>query len=301
MAGFSDLQIMSKEIDRSKFTDSNLIKMKETFPHLDNDTLGRYLIARNNNLEKSTEMLQKSELWKFTHSLILKEDIKVPFNKGIVYVRGTDKEGHPLIVIRNRLNFPDMPDISMEDKAKTVLWWVEYAIAQLPDDKSKFTILVDRTGVTKENQDPDFTKTFPNLMQGLHPERLHKAIVFPSGVLFWGFWNMIKWFLDPVTRAKVAPMMYLVGVQEFVDDEYIPADMGGKSQYCFNPDGYADPYDEYEVERLRAQRAKQVESTGRVTRPFFSFDEEHMDTTGYDARKDPHVTGDVSESEGESS
>lgn len=32
-------------------------------------------------------------------------------------------------------------------------------------------------------------------------------------------------FLDPVTRDKVQPMLMFVGVQQFIDDKYIPASM----------------------------------------------------------------------------
>jgi hypothetical protein len=35
----------------------------------------------------------------------------------------------------------------------------------------------------------------------------------------------VKWFIDPVTAAKVQPMMYQSGVEEFIDRMYIPKSM----------------------------------------------------------------------------
>lgn len=39
-------------------------------------------------------------------------------------------------------------------------------------------------------------------------------------------------------------MVYLKGVQEFIEDEHIPAHMGGKDDYAFNMNDFADPYPE---------------------------------------------------------
>ncbi len=50
-------------------------------------------------------------------------------------------------------------------------------------------------------------------------------MLFLGGFVFYGVWNMIKWFLDPVTQAKVQPMLALSGVQQYIDDEFIPRDM----------------------------------------------------------------------------
>jgi hypothetical protein len=61
--------------------------------------------------------------------------------------------------------------------------------------------------------------------QSNFPERVHRVIVYPSGFVFYGIWNIVKWFLDPVTQAKVQPMLALSGVQQYIDDEYIPKDL----------------------------------------------------------------------------
>lgn len=60
----------------------------------------------------------------------------------------------------------------------------------------------------------------------MYPERLHRAIVYPSGMVFYAAWNLIiKWFMDQVTRDKVYPARYYSDVQELVDEKYIPKSM----------------------------------------------------------------------------
>jgi len=248
----SQIVIKSKDIDRSKFTDEKLRKMKEHFPHLDDDTLARFLIARNNKLKLAVPLLQGAESWRSLHYPILKMDCLEILSKGIMKMRGVDKEGRPLLVVTSKLLNPKERDL--EEMARAVIWWAEHAIRALPDDKSKYTILFDRTDAGLQNQDTEFTKFFTQVFQRMYPERLHMAIVYPSGVLFWTVWNIVKIFLDPVTRNKVKPCMYFYGVQEHIADEHIPVHMGGKCTYQFSPDDYQDPYPAEVIEKALQSR-----------------------------------------------
>ncbi len=78
------------------------------------------------------------------------------------------------------------------------------------------------------------------MLQNNFPERLHRAIIYPSGLVFYGIWNVIKWFLDPVTQAKACPVIYLSGVQQYIDDEYIPTRLGGSCDYEYNHEHFED-------------------------------------------------------------
>jgi len=244
-------EIKSKDIDKSKITAENMNKLHAAFPTLDADTLARYLIARKNKVKASTKLLTNAENWRAQHWPVLRADCVNEINKGKIYVRGTDKDGRPLLIFRTR--FHDAKNRDPEEMAKMVMWWTEQAIKALPADKSKYTILFDRTDAPG-SQDLEFVKYFSKLFQDAYPERLSKLIVYPSGVVFWSIWNIVKWFLDPVTREKVAPCMYFYGVQEHIADEYIPAIMGGKCTYEFNPGEYVDPYPEELVMSTMARR-----------------------------------------------
>jgi hypothetical protein len=150
---------------------------------------------------------------------------------GVLYTHGVDKEGRPLFIVHATRHDPK--NRSIEELAKAALWTVEHVLSRLPDDKTKYTVLIDRTDAGILNQDIEFTRTFSKLFQDQHPERLHRAVVYPSGLLFWSIWNVVKWFMDPVTREKIAPVYYLSGVQEYIDDDNIPAVMVRDDLFLF--------------------------------------------------------------------
>jgi hypothetical protein len=213
--------VTSKDIDTTKISPGNFVAMKATFPDIDDSTIARYLLARNNDLQKATDLLSKAAAWRAKRLPVLKQDCAEEVAKGVMYAHGTDKEGRPLLIVHVAKHDPANRDV--ERCAKAAMWWMEHMIKLLPPDKSKYTILVDRSG--SSNSDIEFTRQFSKLFQDQHPERLYRAIVYPSGVVFWSLWNVVKWFFDPVTRSKVAPVVYFNGVQEFIDDEHIPASM----------------------------------------------------------------------------
>lgn len=59
----------------------------------------------------------------------------------------------------------------------------------------------------------------------MYPERVTRCILYPSDVVFYSLWNIAKWFFDPVVREKMKPMMYLSGVEEYIDRQHIPVSM----------------------------------------------------------------------------
>ena len=77
--------------------------------------------------------------------------------------------------------------------------------------------------------------------QNNFPERLHRAVIHPTGLVFYGLWNVIKWFLDPVTQSKAAPVVYQSGVTAYINPEHIPRHLGGESDYEFNHEDFPDP------------------------------------------------------------
>jgi hypothetical protein len=117
----------------------------------------------------------------------------------------------------------------------------------MPKDKSKFTLVVDRTNASSVNQDIDLMEHIAGIFQVIlallicvsssslrkanFPERLHRVIVYPTGFMFYGIWNLVQYFLHPTTREKVCPQMSTQGCLQFVDPEYLPVTMGGTSTY----------------------------------------------------------------------
>ena len=111
-------EITSNDIDKSRITNVNMNKLKAQFPNLDANTLARYLIARNNKIKASTDLLTKAENWRSQHWAVLRSECVGEINKGKVYVRGVDKEGRPLLIFRSRMHNPK--DRDPEEMVKMV-------------------------------------------------------------------------------------------------------------------------------------------------------------------------------------
>jgi len=229
------------DLDTKKYTKEQWEAFKQAFPAVDDRTRARFLIARNGDVEKSTALLNGHLEWKAANWPVLKSTCEKEFAVGRCYVRGTDKEGHPLIIFHTRLHHPTERDL--EELGRMVVFVFEQAIKLLPPNMNKVTVLLDRSNA-HNGADFEFMKYFANIMQNNYPERLYRTIVYPTGFLFYGIWSIAQVFLDPVTREKVKMVMYLSGVQEYIADECIPSEMGGQSTYKFNPNDYTDPYPE---------------------------------------------------------
>jgi hypothetical protein len=227
------------DLDASKYTEEQMNIMKQTFPGVDTVTLARFLIARNGDTSKSIPMLQDHFAWKEKSWPALKCTFTKEFNTGKAYVKGTDLEGHPLIIFHTYLHDPLNRDV--EELVRMAIFVFECAIAQLKDKKCKVTVLINRVNAGS-GSDIEFARHLTTLLSNNYPERLYRTVVYPSSIVFYGIFQLVSVFLDPVTRNKVKPVMYLSGVQEFIANEHIPAMMGGESDYKFNPDDFEEPY-----------------------------------------------------------
>lgn len=156
-------KITSTDINPDKYSISNLEAMRVAFPQCEDEELARYLIARNDDLDKAKAQLQKALDWRAGFFPIMKEDCGDEFQAGKLISYGEDKEGRPVMFWNARLNIGSERDL--EKLAKTVVWWTEYTIRRMPPQYSKFTILMDRVGFTRENADMDFAKHVSSIMQ----------------------------------------------------------------------------------------------------------------------------------------
>lgn len=227
--------IKSTDIDPTKFTFENLVKIRAHFntdpeDTIDDSTFARYLIARNNDLALAIDQLERVRLWRSLNTPIEKDSVALEMAKQIIYPHGFDKEGHPLLIVNPRNIIIQERD--MKTLAMMAIYLIDYMIkTKMPDNKSKFTIMLDRSSV-KEN-DLEFIKKFNPIFKDLYAERIYTVLAHPSGMVFYAVYNIIKWFLDPNTRDKVRPILYQVGLEDFVNREFISKTIGGDCDFVF--------------------------------------------------------------------
>jgi len=248
------------DLDASKYTTEQFAVMKDAFPGVDTVTLARFLIARNGDTTKSIPMLQAHLAWKEQSWPALKVSFQVELNTGKAYTQGFDREGHPLIIFHTNLHNPAERDV--DELLRMSIWVFECAIAKLPDKLCKVTVLINRVNAGS-GSDIEFARQLTGLLSNNYPERLYRTIVYPSSIVFYGIFQVVSLFLDPVTKNKVKPVMYLSGVQEYIADEHIPEVMGGCSTFKFNPDDCVDPYPE---DVIKAKLLKDSAAATAVTK-----------------------------------
>ena len=145
---YQNIKIQSEDIDRNSFSINNLSSLKESFPDLDNDTLARYLIAKNNDYIAAFDQLTRSENLRKEYTHVKKAQCLHEIAKGKAYIHGHDKQGRPLMIIHLRKH--DLEDRDLNEMIKMTMWWVEQAIHKMPKNCSRFTVLVDRSDCEKQ-------------------------------------------------------------------------------------------------------------------------------------------------------
>lgn len=86
----------STDLDSTKYTPEQFLEFKAKFPSISDQTLARFLIARNGDVEKASTLLNSHLEWKNASWPYLKESLMPDIGTGKIYVRGVDKAGHPI-------------------------------------------------------------------------------------------------------------------------------------------------------------------------------------------------------------
>ena len=136
---------------------------------------------------------------------------------GKVYVRGYNKEGRSLIYMYNDRNNTNHELNNM----RHLCWNIEKAIActrrksreiggndcddgkkKLPLDKH--CLIMDMSNFSMRSAPPLSTSKFTlDILQKHYPERIYRIYVCHAPFAFRMFWNLVKPFIDPITKEKV--------------------------------------------------------------------------------------------------
>ncbi|CAN1835760.1 Phosphatidylinositol transfer protein 3 [Linum perenne] len=194
----------------------------------------RYLEARNWNVEKAKKMLKDTLEWRSSYK---PEEIRWPeiAHEGetgkIFRASFCDRQGRSVLILR-----PGMQNTkSFEDQIRHLVYLLENAVLNLPEDQEKMSILIDYTGWSITNKVPIKTahETI-SILQNHYPERLAVAFFYSPPRIFQAFWKVVKYFLDPRTIEKVK-FVYpknqesVEVMRAFFDDHNLPAVFGGES------------------------------------------------------------------------
>ncbi|XP_074262988.1 uncharacterized protein LOC141585837 [Silene latifolia] len=217
------------------------------------DSISRYLRARNWNVKKATKMLKETLKWRVQYKTddIRWEDIASEADSGKIY-RSTsvDKKGRPVLVMRPSCQNSN----SVAGQIKYFVYCMENAILNLPPNQEQMVWLVDFWNFSLSNISIKSTKETAYVLQNHYPERLGMAILYNPPRMFEQFYSVVKPFLEPKTRNKVK-FVYaddansIKIMEEIFNMDQLEPSFGGKSTESFDIQKYAQRMKEDDVKK----------------------------------------------------
>lgn len=207
-------------------------------------SISRYLAAQSWNVKKAAKMLKASLKWRldFKPEEIRWDDVASEAETGKIYRSNyKDKHGRPVLVMRPRCQNTK----SVEGQMKYLVYCMENAVVNLPEDQEQMIWLVDFRGYTLSNFSIKVTKETAHILQDYYPERLGIAILYDAPKIFEPFWKLAKPFLDPKTVSKVQ-FMYSDDpnskkmMEELFDMSLVESAFGGDDKADFDVNKYAE-------------------------------------------------------------
>eukprot|EP01135_Chromosphaera_perkinsii_P006008 Nk52_evm3s379 gene=Nk52_evmTU3s379 len=210
---------------------------RKAFESFEDSLLVRFIIARDYNIDKATDMFQKYVEWRKTfqpHKLDLRA-LSSEHQKGSVYFHRFDKNMQPCVVLHIAKNVPENTDKDIF--LKLIVYYVERAIKLSPmEANGRFTLLVDFKGLSLSNNDLGSTKDLFALLASYYPERLGSCFLVEAPWVFNAVWYAIKNVLPPKTVQKISFIKKKTNLLKFFEPENLQQCFGGKSAYTFKWD-----------------------------------------------------------------
>lgn len=204
----------------------------------------RFVRARKWDVDKSLAMIAKTLHWRIKETdteKILREGDRIPIEKkqtGMViqlekqkaYMRGVDKQGRPIVIIRPRLHFSK--EQSVEEVEQYVILVIEMVRMSLKEPYvDAAAIIFDLSDFTMANMDYNSLKFLIGVFEAHYPESLGKLFVHKAPWIFPPIWNIVKNWLDPVVASKISFTKSAKDLEEFIDKKFIPESLGGEDKF----------------------------------------------------------------------
>ncbi|KAI1858739.1 hypothetical protein JX265_010401 [Neoarthrinium moseri] len=242
----------------------------------------RFLRARKWDVEKAMVMLVSAMAWRDERNIegtIIHtgEDVAfkdhpsaddkafiAQYQSGKSYVRGTDKEHRPIYVIRVALHDPQLQ--SAEAMESYILHNIESIRILIKPPNDKCCLIFDMTGFGLRNMDFHVVKFLVSVFEARYPETLGLVLIHSAPFVFWGIWNIIKGWLDPVIASKIHFTRKKTDLLQFVSEDNLQTGYGGTDSWTYT---YSEPVTG-ENARLKEEekKAKIQEERSELIREF---------------------------------
>ncbi|KAK7943069.1 uncharacterized protein PG986_012182 [Apiospora aurea] len=170
---------------------------------------------------------------------------------GKCVVRGVDKDGRPVCVVRVRQHFSR--DQSEEVLKRWIVYIIETARLAYTPPCDTAAVIFDLTGFGMGNLDYVPVKFIIQCFEANYPEMLGKVIVHKAPWFFPGIWKLVStWIADPVIASKICFSTSAKDLGQYMDPDRLPKELGGK-----------DPWEYTYLEPEAGENAKMGETAER--------------------------------------
>eukprot|EP01112_Ceratiomyxa_fruticulosa_P019230 TRINITY_DN6268_c0_g1_i1.p1 TRINITY_DN6268_c0_g1~~TRINITY_DN6268_c0_g1_i1.p1 ORF type:complete len:244 (-),score=36.19 TRINITY_DN6268_c0_g1_i1:103-834(-) len=198
----------------------------------DDMKLLRFINAREWKVEESYNMIFESLKYRsgfqgIGASNITEDTVPTEIKRNKGYVHKTDNLGNCVsyLLCKNHDS-----SVDFEELQRFVIFKLDevsrICSSLYPVDKT--TIVFDLTDIGIKNLDFRYLRFFIECLQNHYPNYLQHALVFNAPFIFWGFYQLIKNFIDPKTIKKV----HFVSQKDFLNffpPQNLPTQYGGGS------------------------------------------------------------------------
>ncbi|KAF4119941.1 SEC14 [Geosmithia morbida] len=177
----------------------------------------------------------ESVMFETSHTQCVK-DFVAQYKSGKSYVRGTDKDLHPVYVIKVKLHDPHAQ--SSQTMESYVLHNIESIRLLVREPNDKACLIFDLTGFGLRNMDFHLVKFMIQVFESRYPETLGLVLVHNAPFIFWGIWSVIKGWLDPVIASKIHFTRGNGDIERFIANDRRQKSYGGDDTWEYK---YVEP------------------------------------------------------------
>ncbi|KAI1810825.1 CRAL/TRIO domain-containing protein [Poronia punctata] len=234
----------------------------------------RFLRARKWDVPKAMAMLVSAVNWRVQRnisgtivrtgeSVALKaaeeqsEDDKgfiSQYRSGKSYVRSTDRENRLVYIIRVKYHDPRAQ--SGDSMESYVLHNIENLRILLRPPEHKCCLIFDLTNFGLKNMDFHVVKFLITVFEARYPETLGLVLIHNAPFVFWGIWNMIKGWLDPVIASKINFTRKTADLLKFIPEENLQSFYGGKDKWEYE---YIEPVPGENARLEEAEKREEID------------------------------------------
>jgi len=227
---------------------AELVKMGITDPLYGDSYLLRFLRARNFDLPKTLQMWRAFIQWRKDNNVEAVLNMEFPeINAAKQYYEHgffkTDKTGRPIYIERvGTLRLDKFEQLMSIDRFKSFCMQKYERLTHIilpgcteaqgkPVEQILFIMDFKDWSTKHLNQRTlDLVKLMSRIGTDYYPETLGTMFIVNVPLVFYGVWNVVKFFLDEQTRQKIKIFgsKYRKELLEYVDEDNLPDFLGGK-------------------------------------------------------------------------